>query len=49
MISLYYRNKKLQCHDRWKKCFWSNNKNDLQTYDNVKKKFKTTVPQLDFY
>ena len=29
------RDKTLQCHDGLKKLFWSTNKNDLITFDNI--------------
>ena len=34
ILSSNYRNKKLQCYDRWKKFCWSNRK---RAYDNIRK------------
>ena len=36
----------MKCCDWWKKHFWSANKNDLGTYDNI---LKITIGQGDVY
>ena len=37
ILSSEIRNKRLQCYYRWKKLFWSTNKNNLRTYNNIQK------------
>ena len=36
----------MQCYDRLKKFLWSTNKNDLRTYDNIR---KIAIAQIDDY